>query len=709
MLELLSPAGCTEAVIAAVQSGADTIYIGRGASAPAGDGAELSPEELAKCLRYCRIRNCRAAVCINELVADDTMQAAVDRAVFAARHGADALVVRDVGLIGLLRRVLPDMPLWGDVRMDIHSVAGAMAAASLGLSRLMLAPELTPEQAGEIARSIPAETAYCVHGPACAARSGQCYLSAMDEAHGSDSALHCGEPCRGRFSLGGRMDDTPLSEADLYRIDHLAALEEAGIPCVYINGRGRRPEYIAYVTGLYSRAIREHVPPTQDEYDRLRELFAPHGIADDLASADPEKAPPPEKLTGRALERACADIRRGYMEGELRRVPVTFYAVIRQGRPAMFAAEDSRGHRAVYEGYAPIDLGRQGITPERVQDILYRTGGTPYDCVGVKCAIDPHMDYADEALEQARRALLTQITDQNREAPLPRIGELPEPPLTTVRRNDPKLILQLSRAEQLTPELAEAAPDLLYLPAEVLAAGVDALEDFRGQGVGIAAVLPRAVSDDEMPVLRELLATLRGMGITETLAGSLGLIPAALEAGMTVRGDFGLNLTNRSSMDFARRIGLASATASFELSARQIRELSGVMDTEMLIYGRMPVMLTEKCLIRSSAGRCSCATPTSMSDPFGNVFPVAKDFGCRNTVYGAKKVFLADRPEVYINAGLWAVRLLFTTESARECGDVVRRYRGLNRYTPNNTGRGLYVKGAFAQAAPSDAASDRIL
>ena len=115
----------------------------------------------------------------------------------------------------------------------------------------------------------------------------------------------------------------------------------------------------------------------------------------------------------------------------------------------------------------------------------------------------------------------------------------------------------------------------------------------------------------------------------------------------------------------------------------------------MIVYGRVPVMVTERCLIRASYGRCSCSTPTSMSDAFGSVYPVEKDFGCRNVVYDRRKIFLADRPDVYENAGLWGIRLLFTTESPRECADVALRYRGKNTSPPTNVGRGLYGKGAL--------------
>lgn len=695
MLKLVSPAGSTEAVIAAVQSGADMVYMGYGVSHGTERKEAFSPEELAQCLRYCRVRGCKAAVSLGELTTDESMDAVVSRAVYAAQQGADALVIQDLGLVSVLRKVLPDTPLWGSARMGVHNADGARIAAALGLEHIMLAPELSAEAIRQIAGSVPIQTSIYVHGPLCYGYSGQCHMSAMGDRHHSDSCLRCAEPCRERFSLGGRMDDHPMSMAELCLIEHLEELEQTGVTHAVIGGRSRRPEYVAYVTRLYARALREKSLPTEEEYQTLRELFAPNGLTDGYFTG--EKTDMLGVLTppDRARERAMAAIRKEYMGSELRRVPVKFYALMEPGKPAMFAAEDDEGHKAACKGYEPIDLGREGISAGRVREILFRTGGTPYNCTEAQCIIGSHLDYPDEAIEAARKDLLSQITEQKRLPAPVRTEPMPKAPEQGLGHAVPKLIFQVSRAEQLSLELASMKPDWLYVPAEVLASAPDELDYFRREGTCIAAVMPPIVSDEEMPVVRELLYTLRSMGVTEAVTGNLGLVPLILSAGMTLRGDFGLNLANAYAMERLAQAGFASLTASFQLSARQIGALARAADTEMIVYGRMPVMVTENCLIRSSSGRCACTSPTSMSDPFGGVFPVEKEFGCRNVIFDRAKIFLADRPDVFAESGLWGVRLLFTTESRRECALVAGRYRGLNDYEPNNISRGLYPKGAL--------------
>ena len=696
MLELIAPAGSMEAVMAAVQNGADIVYMGERLTAPGRGERAFDRDELSRAIRYCRVRGCRAAVSLCGLYTDETMDQAVDQARFAAREGADALLVRDIGLIDVLRRALPDMPLWGDVRLGVTCAEGAATAAALGLSRVFLAPELTMEQIAAIAQASPIRTMVYVHGPVCVAHSGQCYIGALAHEHKSDSCMRCTEPCRGRFSLGGRMDEKPLAMADLCLIDHVEALDTMGVTGAAIEGRGRRPEYVAFTTRLYFRAIREQVFPTQEERDYLLRAFSATGLSDGYYTGETgpamfTPAPAGDKIPARFY----AELRKGYSSTELRRVPVKFYAVLRAGEPALFAAEDERGNHAAVKGFEPIDLGRQGVSEARVREILYRTGGTPFNCTEVNCSIEPDLDYPDEAIEAARRELLHAIADKTREPLTVNEAEAPPKPEDRPAEGPPKLVIQVTSANQITAELAATKPDLLYVPAEILAADSADLKPFLDRGTRVAAALPRVVSEAEKPVLQELLAALKGRGIREVLVGNLGLLPAVRQAGMELRGDLGLNIANSWTLKFLSRGGFKSLTASGELTARQIGALAKSADTEMVVYGRLPVMVTDHCVIRNSAGRCSCSTPTSMSDAFGGVYPVEKEFGCRNTVYDARKTFLADHPEVYTGVGLWGLRLLFTTESPRECVLVTERYKGESDYLPINASRGAYQKGAI--------------
>ena len=228
----------------------------------------------------------------------------------------------------------------------------------------------------------------------------------------------------------------------------------------------------------------------------------------------------------------------------------------------------------------------------------------------------------------------------------------------------------------------------------MLAERPEAVRPFMEAGADIAAVLPRVITDTEAADVVKLLRTVYAAGVRTALAGNLGHIALARGAGFDVRGDFGLNVFNSQTLQVLSDAGLKSATASFELRLAQIRDLVKCLDTEMILYGRLPCMVSDQCVIYRASGSHSCQTTSAaLSDRMGSVFPVVREFGCRNVILNAHKLFLADKLDDVMGCGLWAGRLLFTTESPRECVMVTKAYQGLSDYRPNGLTRGLYYRG----------------
>ena len=248
MLELLAPAGNLDAVIAAVQNGADAVYMGFGDGFNARRSADnFTRESFAKAVRYCHIRGCKVYVTLNTLVGDREMEAAAALAQQASDAGADAILVQDLGLARVLRDALPDIPLHASTQMSIHNLAGVEAAAEMGITRAVLSRELSLEQIRFISQHASIETEVFVHGALCFCYSGQCYMSALIGRRSGNRGA-CAQPCRMQYSMGGRMDEYPLSLRDNCLADYLQQLDEAGVACVKIEGRMKRPEYVAVVT-----------------------------------------------------------------------------------------------------------------------------------------------------------------------------------------------------------------------------------------------------------------------------------------------------------------------------------------------------------------------------------------------------------------------------------------------------------------------------
>lgn len=692
MIELLSPAGSPEAVIAAVQNGADAIYMGLGNFNARRGAKNFTDEEFERSMRYCRIRGCKVYVTLNTLVNDREIAQAVESARLASQLGADGIIIQDLGLAYAIRQALPDIPLHASTQMSIHNLAGVEAAAEMGMTRAVLARELSLEQIKFITQHASIETEVFVHGALCFCQSGQCYMSALIGRRSGNRGM-CAQPCRMQYSLGGRMDDYPMSLKDNCLVDRLRELEDAGVACIKIEGRMKRPEYTAIVTKIYSKALKEHRQPSDEEMETLEKAFSRQGFTQGYFNGDKKDMFGRREEPDKDTEKLFTLARKGYSEGELRRVPVHFYTVAEKGMPVKAIAFDDDGNRAAAMGGVPEKARGQGLTATYITEQMFKTGGTPYNCVENRAQADPGLYLPASEINDLRRRLVSELSEQRAKPPIRRVGKLPEKPKGKLPTGDPAMIFQVLTEEQLSPELAALKPQYLYVPLTLMTEKLDLLRPFAEQGTIPVAVLPRVIADNEAAAVYDMLSRMFDQGVNEALVGNLGHAMLAKKAGMKLRGDFGLNTFNSLSMEVIRQAGFISATASFELRLSQIRDMIKPLDTELIIYGRIPLMVSDQCIIRHSAGRCNCQTPGQMADRMGSVFPVVKEFGCRNVIYNAHKLYLADKAEDVYAAGAWGLRMMFTTEGMRECVEVAKGYMGLSDYKPNVLTRGLYYRG----------------
>ena len=692
MIELLSPAGSPEGVIAAVQNGADAVYMGMGAFNARRGAKNFTDEEFVKAVRYCHVRGCKVYVTLNTLVNDREMRDAVAAAKLASDAGADALIVQDLGMSYAIRCALPDIPLHASTQMSLHNLAGVEAAAEMGITRAVLARELSFEQIRFITKNASIETEVFVHGALCFCHSGQCYMSALIGRRSGNRGL-CAQPCRLQYSLGGRMDDHPLSLKDNCLVDQIRRLEEAGVASLKIEGRMKRPEYTGIVTGVYAKAIREQRNPDKEEMELLEKTFSRQGFTQGYFIGDKLDMFGVRSEPDKDADKIFAAARKQYAEGEMRRVPVHFYTVLEKGEHIKAIAFDDDGHKAIATGPVPERAKRQGLTEQYLTEQMFKTGGTPYNCIENKAKAEPGLYLPASEINELRRKLIAQLSAEREKAPGRRTLRIPSPPVNVPAISDPARIYQVRTAEQLTPELAELKPDYIYFHAMELAENFNPLRPFIDNGARPVAVMPRVITDDQSREVYAALEKLFDYGVNEALTGNLGHVFIARQAGMKVRGDFGLNAFNSYTLRVLQDAGFISATASFELRLAQIKAMAKPVDTELIIYGRLPLMVSDQCIIRQSAGRCNCQTPGQLSDRMGSVFPVVKEFGCRNVIYNAHKLYLADKRDDLYALGLWGLRMLFTTESPRECVEVAKGYLGLTDYKPNVLTRGLYYRG----------------
>ena len=693
MIELLCPAGSMEALRAAVQNGADAVYLGYGDFNARRNAKNFNVEELRQAIGYCHVRGVQVHLALNILISDKEMRKAAEVIRTAAGLGIDAFIVQDLGVVELCREIAPHVPVHASTQMSVHSLEGVLQAAQMGCSRVVLARELSKEEISFICQNSPVEIEVFVHGALCMCYSGQCYFSSVIGSR-SGNRGQCAQPCRMAYGYG-RYEESryPLSLKDNCLVEHLKELRTMGVRSLKIEGRMKRPEYVAVVTKIY-RAVLDGKAVTEQDLADLRAAFSRQGFTKGYY----EGKTGPEMFGVNTQEEEndalFAAARESYERGENPRVPVRFYAIVRQGEESQLAAEDDRGNICRAKGPVPEISRMRELTKERLLEQLKKTGGTPYYCADANVVLEPGLMLPASAINAMRRQVLDELTAVRGRVEMRPLGVYREPAPYDGVPGEARLTVCVRSVEQITPKLLSMAPAMLYVPLAELLAHPEILEKISVE-TQLTAVLPRVIRDRERSAWAETLSKAAAMGVRHVLTGNLGQMRLARQKGFEVHGDFGMNIYNSRAMHYLRGQGVASQLVSFEMTIPQIRDLSKAVPVEILVYGRLPMMLMENCVIQNRTGVCSCDSGTTkLIDRMGEEFPVLKDGAtCRNVLYNGKKLYMLDKLDKLRGMGLWAHRLNFTTENPAEVDAVLSQYYGRGEFDPGTCTRGLYARG----------------
>lgn len=692
-MELLAPAGSMEALRAAVCNGADAVYLGADTFNARMNARNFSAADLQEAVVYCHVRGVKVHLTLNTLVLDREMPRAAELIRLAASCGVDAFIVQDLGVVSLCRQLAPDVPIHASTQMSIHSLEGVMEAAALGCSRVVLARELPAEEIAHICKKSPVEIEVFVHGALCMCYSGQCYLSSVIGRR-SGNRGQCAQPCRLPYGYG-RFESTryPLSLKDNCLAGELDELRRMGVASIKIEGRMKRPEYVAIVTRAY-RTVLNGGKLMPSDLQELETAFSRQGFTDGYFRGQTGSDMFGRRQEGEDTADLFASARATYEQGEPQRIGVRFYAMIRRGEPAQLAVEDPDGNLCRTRGPVPEQAVYRSLTPQDLEQQLKKTGGTPYLCTAVRSSLDPDLMLPASAINAMRRDVIAELTAKRGRAAPARLNAYDEPPRYDGIAGEPQLTIAVRTAGQITSRMLSMKPTVLYVPLSELAEHPD-LPQRVSVETQLAAILPRVIWSGELAPVARQLRTVYEMGVRQVLAGNLGQLHIARAAGFAVRGDFGLNIVNSRAMRYLREQGLDSQLLSFELTLPQIRDISKAVPAELLIYGRLPLMLMENCVMKNRTGICACQTGTvRLVDRVGEEFPIVKDPGtCRNVLLNGKKLYLLDKKDALRGMGLWALRLQFTTENPGEIDKVLMDYQGLAVFDAGSYTRGLYSRG----------------
>ena len=692
MLEILAPAGSREAVTAAVQSGAGAVYLGYGDYNARRNAKNFTREQLEETVAYCHVRGVKVYLTLNTLLSDGELPGAAREVAFASRVGVDAVLVQDLGVLDMVRRTAPDLPIHASTQMSVMNLDGVKRAADLGCSRVVLARELPLSQIAHICAHSPVEIETFVHGAECMCYSGQCFFSSVIGTRSGNRGL-CAQPCRLQYGWGDRADQALLSLKDMSLAGHLRELDEAGVACIKIEGRMKRPEYVSVVVGVYAAALREGREPTREELEQLRKAFSRQGFTDGyftdrtgghMFGTRQEEAEPKELF-------AAA---RAFYGKEQPRVPLTGTLTMRSEQPLALTLSD--GVRTVeVTGAVPERAQNRPTTGDEAVARLKKTGGTPYYMTQLSAEAEEGLMVPASALNALRREALEGMTDLRGQKPSRRHGEWQPVEDDSGRWSGQSVFtVAIHTPRQLTAALLERKPAVVYLPVEVAVQVKGRFEEMKAMGCQPCVILPRVLWDREVSGVERSVKQLKEAGLEWALVTNLGGIDLARRLGLRMRGDFGLEVYNSQCAGMYRELGLESVTLSFEQKLSRVREQQKPVASELLVYGRLPLMITENCIYQARDGKCKegCKAKQAIIDRRRARFPVLRAYGCRNEIFNSLPLWLGDKTDELGRCGVWGLRLSFVDEEPRECVDILDAYLGQSTYVPKEYTRGLYFR-----------------
>ena len=655
--ELLAPAGSPDALDAAIAAGADAVYFGASKFNARINAANFDRESLERAIAKCRNYGVRSNITFNTLVYGRELADALDEVEFLYKCGADALILADFGLASVIKERFPDIELHGSTQMSVHSLDGARFLAKQGFDRVVVARELDRDSIAYICENSPIETEAFIHGALCVSHSGQCLFSSIVGGR-SGNRGECAQPCRLPYS-----GSYPLSLKDNCLASHFADVMSLGAASFKIEGRMKSPAYVYGTVSVYRRLIDENRNATEAELRELADLFSRSGFTDGYYTSRLDKS-----MNGIRTE---ADKQKSIADAEFdtksRRREVTLSAEIREGEPTKLevSLDTKEGIiTASAEGEPPERARTAPMSTEAVLKNLVKLGSTDFTCrpEKVKISMDEGLMLPVSRINTLRREAIAAL--EAKLCPRRRVLDA-EPPKAAVPADFRAYKSARFESAAAITESAREYFDVIYLPTE----------KFDGR-VANGVILPPVLLDRELDGVRKALENAKKNGAVHALVGNVGHISLAQELGFVCHGDFRLNVSNGYSLSEALRWGLCDVIPSPELTLARLADLEPCASANAIVYGRLPLMLLEKCAIKQAVGCDACAKgEAELVDRRGERFPVYRHDGHRNTVYNSRVTYMADKRTDLDRANVKGGHFIFTDETAAEVDEIIEAYK----------------------------------
>ncbi len=663
---------------AAVRSGADAVYLGAKEFSARRNAENFDLPQLKNAIEYCHIRGVKVYLTLNILIKERELVDAFNLARDAYNLGVDGIIIEDLGLAEILRKKIPQLKLHASTQMSVHSASALPILKEMGFVRVVAAREMSKtdlmalcKKASELNMEIEA----FVHGALCMCLSGQCQLSAFLGRRSGNRGL-CAGPCRLPFKAekGTGYD---LSLKDLSLLDYLSELKEMGVASFKIEGRMKRPEYVAAAVtaarqGLDKGYIDKEISET------LRNIFSRQGFTDGYYTDNTG-----EEMFGiRTKEDVISanktlPILHELYRAERKSVPISVRAEILKDKPITLTLNEGKNIVSV-EGDIPQIAQNKPTAYEDVLKNIIKLGSTPYIDEGGGIRLDDGLFVSASHLNELRRKAVEKLDNLWAEVKNEKSNAEYINKVSLNAKKQPKLICRFENAAQIPKDLSGISAIIYPLENQpIIFENATNIVD-----------IPRGIISEAL--IEKGLKLFKEKGYNYAMCGNLAAVEIAKQQGFNVLADTGLNIFNSESVKKAEELGVKAVTLSYELSLEE-GGFESLVPKGIISYGNVPLMLFKNCPLKNGGSCGNCDKKGALTDRLGVEFPVRCRLGY-SEMLNSVPIWLADRQSEL--TGFDYQILYFTRESKERVVEVINAYKkGLPPDTKHT--RGLYFRGVI--------------
>lgn len=653
-IELLAPAGTYDCVLAAVNSGADAVYFAGQSFGARSFAGNLTDEEIYRAADFCHIRGAKSYLTVNTLLFDREF-ADLDKFISViTKAGVDGVIVQDLGVLKRIRELSPDIELHASTQMTVHSADGVRQLEEMGVSRVVLSRELSGEEIRSIIKETKAETEVFVHGAMCMSYSGQCLLSSVIGSR-SGNRGKCAQPCR----LPYEDNKFYLSLKDMSYAEHITELSDMGVASLKIEGRMKGEAYVSAVVSAYRRLIDENRKPTQEEINTLNRIFFRGGLSDGYYTGK----------TGKdmfAFDKPDNPYLKNDNKTEIpdtKRVDIEIFARFKEGEKPYIKMTNGEFFAENYGENVIETAGKRPATRENILSQLLKLGDTPFVCHNAEIELSENAFVPVSVINELRRCTAQDLEEKillqykNKRF-------LPQSKVMGKTKYGKNLFTCSVLNEEQYMAICDMPFEKIYVPLHIVNENMDKER--------VIVALPAILRKEDRERCKQQLIKLKDMGFKNVAVSTIDALDIA--EGFNKCGTFRLNVTNSLSFLEYNKMGLSSICLSPELNLAQIRDIDKDNTTEVIAYGRLPLMTAENCILKNM-DKCTCNGMGRIKDRTGREFIVIKDGDiCRSVVLNSVPLYMGDKIEDLKSAGIDYLCLMFTDETKERCREISENY-----------------------------------